>query len=189
GTITVWRHSIIESAITHPFTGWIDGFKVADPLILAYGRGLLPEFPGLPDSVLDLIPVDYVVNAILAAAANPPAGEPEYFHVSSGASNPLPFHRMYENVREYFTANPMPSPGEGEIRVPTWRFPGGRKVERELRRSRTRLERRERQLSRGRSTPRTRAQLAELATKRSDLETLENFAELYRAYVQTEIIF
>ena len=189
GSLSVVRPAIIESALAHPFPGWIDGFKVADPLILAYGRGLLPEFPGLPDSVLDLIPVDYVVNAILAAAANPPAGEPEYFHVSSGASNPLPFHRMFENVHTYFTANPMPSPRGGEVRVPTWRFPGGRTVERALARSRARLERRERALTRRTSTPRTRAQLAELATRRSDLETLENFAELYRAYVQTEIIF
>ncbi len=189
GTLSVVRPAIIESALRHPFPGWIDGFKVADPLILAYGRGLLPEFPGLPDSVLDLIPVDYVVNAILAAAANPPAGGPEYFHVSSGASNPLPFHRMFENVHAYFTANPMPSPRGGEVRVPTWRFPGGRKVERALVRSRARLERRERWLNRMPSTARSRARLAELGTKRSDLETLENFAELYRAYVQTEIIF
>jgi HAD superfamily hydrolase (TIGR01490 family) len=189
GSLSVVRPAIIESAVAHPFPGWIDGFKVADPLILAYGRGLLPEFPGLPDSVLDLIPVDYVVNAILAAAANPPAREPEYFHVASGASNPLPFHRMFENVNAYFTANPMPTPGDGHVRVPTWRFPGGRKVERALRRRQTQLARRERWLTRLPSTARTRAQLAELATKKSDLETLENFSELYRAYVQTEIIF
>ena len=189
GTLSVVRPAIIESALAHPFPGWIDGFKVADPLILAYGRGLLPEFPGLPDSVLDLIPVDYVVNAILAAAANPPQGEPEYFHIASGASNPLPFHRMFENVHAYFTANPMPTPGEGHVQVPTWRFPGGRKVERALAHRQAQLARRERRLSRGRSTARTRAQLAELATQKSDLETLENFSELYRAYVQTEIIF
>ncbi|TXK18620.1 SDR family oxidoreductase [Homoserinibacter sp. GY 40078] len=189
GSLSVVRPAIIESALQHPFPGWIDGFKVADPLILAYGRGLLPEFPGLPDSVLDIIPVDHVVNAILAAAANPPKSEPEYFHIASGASNPLPFHRMFENVNEYFTANPMPTPGDGHVRVPTWRFPGGRKVERALRRSRARLERRERWLTRLPSTTKTRAQLAELGTKRSDLETLENFSELYRAYVQTEIIF
>ncbi|MGN6273929.1 MAG: HAD-IB family hydrolase [Protaetiibacter sp.] len=189
GSLSVVRPAIIESAVSHPFPGWIDGFKVADPLILAYGRGLLPEFPGLPDSVLDLIPVDYVVNAILAAAANPPTGGPEYFHIASGASNPLPFHRMFENVNAYFTANPMPTPGDGHVRVPTWRFPGGSKVERALRRRRTQLDRRERWLTRLPSTTRTRAQLAELGTKKSDLETLENFSELYRAYVQTEIIF
>ncbi|MDQ2697578.1 MAG: SDR family oxidoreductase, partial [Actinomycetota bacterium] len=48
--LSVVRPAIIESALQHPFPGWIDGFKVADPLIMAYGRGLLPEFPGLPDS-------------------------------------------------------------------------------------------------------------------------------------------
>lgn len=189
GSLSVVRPAIIESAVAHPFPGWLDGFKVADPLILAYGRGLLPEFPGLPDSVLDLIPVDYVVNAILAAAANPPQAEPAYFHIASGASNPLPFHRMFENVNAFFTAHPMPTPGDGHVRVPTWRFPGGRKVERALRRRRAQLARRERWLVRLPSTPRTRAQLAELGTQKSDLETLESFSELYRAYVQTEIIF
>ena len=74
--LSVVRPAIIESALRHPFPGWIDGFKVADPLIIAYGRGHLPEFPGLPDSVLDVIPVDYVVNVILAVAANPPAARP-----------------------------------------------------------------------------------------------------------------
>ena len=106
--LSVVRPAIIESALKHPYPGWIDGFKVADPLIMAYGKGQLPEFPGLPDSILDLIPVDYVVNTILAAAANPAKkGEPEYFHVASGASNPVPFHQMYENVHEFFVKNPL----------------------------------------------------------------------------------
>lgn len=189
GSLSIVRPAIIESALAHPYPGWIDGFKVADPLILAYGRGLLPEFPGLPDSVLDLIPVDYVVNAILAAAANPPQAAPEYFHIASGASNPLPFHRMFDNVHAYFTANPMPSAGAGHVRVPSWRFPGGRKVERALRRRRAQLARRERWLTRLPSTPRTRARLAEVGTRKGELETLESFSQLYRAYVQTEIIF
>jgi HAD superfamily hydrolase (TIGR01490 family) len=188
--LSVVRPAIIESAVQHPFPGWIDGFKVADPLILAYGRGLLPEFPGLPDSVLDLIPVDHVVNAILAVAANPaPAGDPQYFQVASGASNPLPFHEMFENVNEYFTQNPMPQPGKGHIRVPTWQFPGGRVVERELANKAKLADRYEKFLHRMPSSKRNRRALAKLQTQRADLETLRNFTELYRAYVQTEIIF
>ena len=188
--LSVVRPAIIESAVQHPFPGWIDGFKVADPLILAYGRGLLPEFPGLPDSVLDLIPVDHVVNAILAVAANPaPAGEPQYFQVASGASNPLPFHEMFENVNEYFTQNPMPQPGKGHIRVPTWEFPGGRVVERKLANKAKLADRYEKFLHRMPSSKRNRRALAKLQTQRADLETLRNFTELYRAYVQTEIIF
>jgi fatty acyl-CoA reductase len=186
--LSIVRPAIIESALRHPFPGWIDGFKVADPLILAYGRGILPEFPGLPDSVLDVIPVDFVVNAILAAAAHP-AEATQYFHVSSGASNPLPIHRMLRNMNDFFTANPMPHAIEGHVRVPTWSFPGDRKVERALQSQERRNDRRERLIERFPSTPRTRAQMARVTTRRNDLESLRNFAELYRAYVQTEIIF
>jgi alcohol-forming fatty acyl-CoA reductase len=189
--LSVVRPTIIESALHHPFPGWIDGFKVADPLIIAYGRGQLPEFPGLPDSILDLIPVDLVVNTILAAAANPStAGDPEYFHVSSGASNPLPFHRMFENVNKYFLEHPMPKPGEpGEIRVPTWKFPGGRKVERGLVRREKAASRAAAVLRRLPQTAKVRENLGKLETGVHDLETLRNFTQLYRAYVQTEIIF
>jgi HAD superfamily hydrolase (TIGR01490 family) len=186
--LSVVRPAIIESALSHPFPGWIDGFKVADPLILAYGRGLLPEFPGLPDSVLDLIPVDHVVNVILAVAANPPKAEPEYFQVASGNSNPLPFHRMFENVNEFFTKNPMPKSG-GHIVVPTWKFPGGRKVERALESREKQAIRLERWLERLPASAKNRTRLADLQSRMSDLGTLRNFSELYRAYVQTEIIF
>ncbi|CAN5130870.1 HAD-IB family hydrolase [soil metagenome] len=188
--LSIVRPAIIESALSHPFPGWIDGFKVADPLILAYGRGMLPEFPGLPDSVLDVIPVDYVVNAILAVAAHPAvAEEPEYFHVSSGASNPLPFHRMFQNVNEFFTANPLPKAGEGHISVPNWKFPGGRKVDKALRAREQLNELRGNVLERFPSSVRTRKQIAKVQQARSDLESLRTFSELYRAYVQTEIIF
>lgn len=188
--LSIVRPAIIESALRHPYPGWIDGFKVADPLIIAYGRGQLPEFPGLPDSILDLIPVDYVVNAILAAAANPaPAGEPEYFHISSGQSNPLPFHRMFENVHEFFLEHPMTN-REGEtIVVPDWKFPGGQKVERGLKRKEQAAVTAERAL---RILPRSgpvKRQLAALQKAQSDLGTLRNFTELYRSYVQTELIF
>ncbi|NEM91417.1 SDR family oxidoreductase [Galbitalea soli] len=188
--LSIVRPAIIESALRHPFPGWIDGFKVADPLILAYGRGMLPEFPGLPDSVLDLIPVDFVVNVILAVAANPaPAGEPEYFHVSSGAGNPLPFHRMFQNVNTFFLANPMPQGDSGHIAVPMWKFPGGRRVERSLLAKERANELLGAALERLPSSARTRERLAKVDSNRRDLESLRNFTQLYRAYVQTEIIF
>jgi fatty acyl-CoA reductase len=187
--LSVVRPAIIESALKHPFPGWIDGFKVADPLILAYGRGQLPDFPGLPDSILDIIPVDYVVNAIIAAAgAEADPADPQYYHVSSGASNPLPFHEMYENVNEFFTANPLPHE-DGEISVPLWRFPGARKVERALKRREDIADFAERSITRLPSNRRTQKWLDSVHTSQGALETLRGYTELYRAYVQTEIIF
>jgi alcohol-forming fatty acyl-CoA reductase len=188
--LSIVRPAIIESALKHPYPGWIDGFKVADPLIMAYGKGQLPEFPGLPDSILDLIPVDYVVNTILAAAANPaPKGEPEYFHVASGASNPVPFHQMYENVHQFFVKNPLTDRKGNPIAAPEWKFPGPDKVERGINRLERRVKAGERAL---RILPKTKGSqrtLAQLQKGVADLATLRNFVSLYRVYVETELIF
>ncbi len=187
--LSVVRPSIIESALRHPFPGWIDGFKVADPLILAYGRGQLKEFPGLPDSILDVVPVDFVVDAILAAAtAPPPAGEPSYLHVASGARNPLPFHRMYENVHSYFTEHPMPS-GDGPIAAPDWDFPGVVRFDRGLRRHESRVRLAEGVLSRLPATRPVRERLDRVTQRRTDLDVLRKHAELYKVYVSAEAVF
>ncbi|MEO5534211.1 MAG: SDR family oxidoreductase [Pseudolysinimonas sp.] len=188
--LSIVRPAIIESALKHPYPGWIDGFKVADPLIMAYGRGQLPEFPGLPDSILDLIPVDYVVNAILAAAANPAeTGKPEYYHVASGASNPVPFHQMYENVHSYFVKNPLTDKNGKPIVAPEWKFPGGDKVERGINRLERRVRTAERTLRILPKTKGSRSALARMQKGVADLGTLRTFLELYRVYVQTELIF
>ncbi|MFG2304133.1 HAD-IB family phosphatase [Actinacidiphila glaucinigra] len=187
--LSVVRPAIIESALRHPFPGWIDGFKVADPLIFAYGRGQLPDFPGLPDSILDVIPVDFVVNAILATAANPaPADEPAYFHIASGASNPLPFHRMYENVRDYYTRHPLPK-DDGFVKVPTWKFAGERKFNRRLLLAKKKADLWDAGLRILPNDERKRALAAQNARLRAGIATLGNFTDLYRAYVRTEIIF
>ena len=87
--LSIVRPSIIECALVHPSTGWIDGFKMADPIIRAYGMGQIPEFPGIPEGIVDMIPVDFVVNAILAVAATPqPAGEPAHYNVSARRPEP-----------------------------------------------------------------------------------------------------
>ena len=188
--LSIVRPAIIESALKHPFPGWIDGFKVADPLIIAYGRGLLPEFPGLPDSILDVIPVDYVVNAILAAAANPAAkNKPEYYHVASGASNPLPFHQEFGYVNRYFTEHPMKNKKGEDLVVPTWKFPVGNKLENDVLRKEKLAVRAERLLGRLPDTERVRRWHNQMIRNIADLETLRNFTQLYRVYVQTEIIF
>ena len=54
-----------------PFPGWIRGFRMAEPVIISYARGLLKEFPGVPEGTVDVIPVDLVVAAIIDAAAGP----------------------------------------------------------------------------------------------------------------------
>jgi len=187
--LSIVRPSIIESALRHPYPGWIDGFKVADPLIVAYGRGHLPEFPGLPDSVLDVVPVDFVVNAVLAAAATEaPRDRARYFHMVSGTSNPLPFHQMYENIRTYFTAHPIPG-ADGPTSVPAWQFPGGIRFEASLSRKQVGARVAASALSRLPATSQSRRWTDTLASAQRKLRALQRFSELYQAYVQSEVVF
>jgi alcohol-forming fatty acyl-CoA reductase len=187
--LSVVRPAIVESALRHPYPGWIDGFKMADPLIIAYGRGVLREFPGLPDSVLDVIPVDLVVNAILAAAARPPTTGPAYLHVSSGASNPLTFRNMYALCREYFGNHPMPDGDRGHITPPTWRFPGNQQVELTLRAGERAAALAERVLLHWPASKRSQGLLTSLGRQQQDLAQLREYADLYGVYTRAEVIY
>lgn len=188
--LSIVRPAIVESALAHPYPGWIDGFKMADPIILAYGRGVLQEFPGLPDGVLDIIPVDLVVNATLAVAAAPAEpGDAQYFHVGSGHSNPLHFRDMYDTVRTYFEAHPMPDGGRGEIKVPTWNFPGSRQVERLLRTGERATGAAEQALLRLPASERTRDWMTKVHRKQRELEFLRKYSDLYGVYTEAEVIY
>ena len=74
--VSIVRPSIIESAWAEPRPGWIRGFRMAEPVIISYARGLLREFPGVPEGTVDVIPVDLVVAAIIAVAAIGPERAP-----------------------------------------------------------------------------------------------------------------
>ena len=187
--LSVVRPAIVESALRHPYPGWIDGFKMADPLIIAFARGALREFPGLPDSVLDMIPVDLVVNAILAAAARPPAAAPAYLHVSSGASNPLTFQNMYVLCREYFDNHPMPDGDRGHVQPPTWRFPGSQQVELTLRAGERAAALAEKVLLALPPSARSQGWLTSLGHHQQDLAQLREYADLYGVYARAEVIY
>ena len=119
--LSIVRPSIIESALAEPFAGWLEGFRMAEPLILAFGRGVLQDFSGLPDSLLDIIPADLVVNTVLAVAAAPPAdSSPRVYHAASGSRNPLRFRRIVDEAARYFTEHPLRDRHGQAIGTPSW---------------------------------------------------------------------
>jgi len=122
--LSIVRPSIIESALAEPFAGWLEGFRMAEPLILAFGRNVLRDFSGLPDSLLDIIPADYVVNTVLAVAASPPPDErPRIYHAASGSRNPLRLRRVADEAGTYYTAHPLRDRSGQAIGTPSWTFP------------------------------------------------------------------
>lgn len=202
--VTFVRPSIIESAQCWPSQGWIDGFKVADPLIMAYARGLLREFPGLADSVLDIIPVDHVVGAILALTldalgnSRTPAHSEgyrenhtgaDYYHLASGTSNPLHFHQMVSTVRDYFTAHPIPDDSGHPIQVPEWSFPSLALIDQRFRLREISTHAGQSLVAHLPATRRTRAWTNRLQDTASKTEELRRFTDLYRHYTKTEMVF
>jgi alcohol-forming fatty acyl-CoA reductase len=188
--LTVVRPSIIESAWKHPYPGWIDGYKVADPLFAAYGRGLLPEFPILADTVVDLIPVDHVVDAIVAAASAPPErGEARYLQVCSGARNPLRFGELIRLVGDYFDRHPVIDEHGAPVSTHQWSFPTAPSVDHAVRRREIAVRAAGAVAGRLPATTTTRGWVGRLDKARADLATLRQFIDLYQPYAQTMVVF
>ena len=180
--ITFVRPSIIESALTEPRPGWIRGFRMAEPIIVSYARGLLREFPGVPEGIIDVIPVDLVVAAILGVAAHgPDPSGPSVYHVASGVRNPLPYGHLVDLAEDWFSRNPLYDERGQPISVPEWSFPG-----RQLRRADQVMTIVERLLT---SLP-VRGKQAELAARIEDRHALAKralgYVELYGAYTETD---
>jgi len=188
--LTVVRPSIIESALSEPHPGWIRGFRMAEPIIISYARGLLREFPGTPEGVIDVIPVDFVVNAIVALAARgpDPAGACVY-HVASGTRNPLRYGRLVELVREWFSAHPLYDSKGQPIMVPEWSFPGRGRVKRQLGRATRALELLEQLLAALPVRGERAGLVAKVEERRALIERALGYVELYGAYTETEARF
>ncbi|HEU5004080.1 MAG TPA: SDR family oxidoreductase [Actinomycetota bacterium] len=186
--LAIVRPSIIESALERPTPGWIEGFRMAEPVILAFGRGALPEFPGIPEGVLDVIPVDLVVNAILAVAASPPKRRAVH-HVSSGSRNPLKYRDLYDYCRAYFLDDPLPERGRGAYKVPVWTFPGRLAVKRKMDFAEKAISTAEKAVGRlphGEFARKTARRVDDL---RGRLDFAKRYAELYGPYVEAEVIY
>ena len=104
----ILRPSIIESSLRDPSPGWLENLNVGDPLWVEFGRGRMPDFPLSPSAVLDMVPVDFVANSLIALL--PRVGETPaiaYYTVGSGALNPLTGTTIHDVSYEYFLRNPM----------------------------------------------------------------------------------
>lgn len=186
--LTIVRPSIIESALGRPYPGWIEGFRMAEPVILAFGRGALPEFPGIPEGVLDVIPVDLVVNAILAVAASPPQRRAVH-HISSGYRNPLKYRDLYDFCRSYFLSDPLPERGRGAYKVPEWTFPGRLAVQRRMDVAERVISGAEKVVGRLPHGSLARRAAVRVDDVRSRLDFAKRYAGLYGPYVEAEVIY
>ncbi len=182
------RPSIIESSIAEPRPGWLGKYRMSEPLIVGFAKGRLPDFPADPDIILDIIPVDFVVNAMLAAAeAIANRGGIDVYHVATGTQNPLYFRGIVDATYGYFTENPMMENGN-PISVPVWQFPSLKKFQKKLAGKMRLLNRLIKALSLL-PTRSAKRQRRKLIVKQSSVKALLNYIQIYGPYTRTNFEF
>lgn len=187
--VSIVRPSIIESAMAEPNQSWIRGFRMAEPVLLSYARGLLKQFPGVPEGIVDVIPVDLVSAAIVAVAARGPEAEPDVVQVASGSANPLKYRRLVDLVSGWFGEHPLYDEKGQPISTPPFSFPGRGKVEGELRRAKTVLERTEKVLSKLPLRGRQAEWSTKVEQKREEADRALGYVELYGKYAECEAVY
>jgi 1-acyl-sn-glycerol-3-phosphate acyltransferase len=114
------RPSIIESALDRPLPGWIEGLRMMDPLVVGYAMGRVFEFPGHPETVLDVIPLDRVVNALLMAIPYCHQRDaPDLYQVCSGTQRPLLIKQLVADLEAYYRDHPL----NESVRLPKLTLP------------------------------------------------------------------
>ena len=187
--VSIVRPSIIESAWAEPRPGWIRGFRMAEPVIISYARGLLKEFPGVPEGTIDVIPVDLVVAAIVAVAAQGSKDAPFITQVASGGINPLKYRTLVNHVSSWFTEHPLYDNEGQPILVPEWRFPGRGRVQSQLGRAKSAITRAESVMQMLPLRGKQAEFAATLETRRLEVERALEYVELYGLYTECEAIY
>ncbi|KAB7494241.1 putative fatty acyl-CoA reductase 4 [Armadillidium nasatum] len=60
------RPSVVVGAFEEPMPGWTESLYHINGILVAAGRGVLRVLNCDPDTVLDIIPVDFVSNLLVA---------------------------------------------------------------------------------------------------------------------------
>jgi alcohol-forming fatty acyl-CoA reductase len=186
--LTIVRPTIIESALEQPYPGWIEGLKVTDPVLLAYGRGLIPRFPGQPSARIDMVPVDLVAHVLVAAAADPPTDGPRCLTMASGARNPLRIGELAPIITRYFRSHPLPDEDGVPVEVGEWRFASHANIRRALDRGEQALEIGRKLLGRA-GLPNGDEVERSLHKQRRSLERLRRLTEIYGPYSELDCAF
>jgi alcohol-forming fatty acyl-CoA reductase len=187
-SLTIVRPSIVESALRAPYPGWLEDLKVADPIILAYAAGIIPRFPGNPSAQLDVVPVDLVANACVAAAGHPPDAGPRTVHIVAGARNPITVGQVAAIVTGYFRERPLAGEDGLPVDVPDWRFASHARVSALLDRSAALLRAGRRVVDR---VPLPRVDELELRLHKEQrrVDRLRRLSEIYGPYVEIDCSF
>ncbi|GJN36628.1 hypothetical protein PR202_gb25506 [Eleusine coracana subsp. coracana] len=102
--VVIFRPSIITSILKEPLPGWTEGV-----------RQTLSFFLADLDSIMDVIPGDIVVNAMMVTmAAHSKEHAQTIYHLTSSLRNPANYSLLADSFHRYFLHNPPSSTKNGK---------------------------------------------------------------------------
>ncbi|KAL6858738.1 hypothetical protein ACP4OV_017740 [Aristida adscensionis] len=106
--VVIMRPSIITSVLADPLPGWMQGTRTIDTIIIGYAKQNLSCFLVNLDVIMDVIPGDMVVNAMIAAmvAHSEETGSQTVYHATSSLRNPVTYRALHDSAWRYFLKNP-----------------------------------------------------------------------------------
>jgi len=111
--IIIVRPSVITASLQEPTPGWIDNLNGATGIVAAIYKGLLKRAIFHEEITADIIPVDIVSNAMIAAGwqrAQTKDNSVPVLHVTSGQMNPLKLEHFVEYTNKITKQFPLLKP-------------------------------------------------------------------------------
>ncbi|EDW83348.1 uncharacterized protein Dwil_GK22366 [Drosophila willistoni] len=92
--IVIVRPSIVTAAYREPYPGWIDNIQAISGIMMEIGKGGISSILGDKDMICDIIPVDFVVNAMIMMIHKSRLGSISICNATSGVTNPITWQRL-----------------------------------------------------------------------------------------------
>ncbi|CAO1406103.1 unnamed protein product [Diamesa serratosioi] len=106
--ITIVRPSIILSAVSEPFPGWIDSFSGPTNLIVGLYNGIFRTFLCDDQKLVKFVPVDVVVNAtIVAACTTMLTDDVFYCNITDSPNSSMSWDLMFQTVLTVMRDHPL----------------------------------------------------------------------------------
>lgn len=107
--VAIFRPSIVISTWKEPIPGWIDNMNGPTMGVLGCSLGMIRCGHVDPDKVCDMVPVDTVVNALIAAAWETSfagRGDTKVYNFVSGIQQPITWGQYFDICKEHFVRSP-----------------------------------------------------------------------------------
>ncbi|XP_043642605.1 putative fatty acyl-CoA reductase CG5065 [Drosophila teissieri] len=116
--VAIVRPSIVTASLNEPFAGWVDNFNGPTGLVSALAKGMFRTMMCEKNYVADMVPVDIVINLMIAAAwrtATRKSNNLLIYNCCTGQRNPIIWSEFVQHAMTSVRKHPL----EGCLWYPT----------------------------------------------------------------------